>query len=209
MKVVIFDMDGVLADTHKLIREANSPFYQKYGIPEDMRKELHGLPFEEKIRRINKKLDKNIDPIEASKLTYERLLELSIVAKPLPGAVELVRALKQKGTPIAVASAGNRDYCRNVLQSIGLFDQFGIILAKEDVPNPKPAPDIYLHIAKHFNVKPEECTVIDDSPHCLATARGIGMNTVGVLCSLTRRDDLLPFATKVVDNLSQISPDEL
>jgi HAD superfamily hydrolase (TIGR01509 family) len=209
MKVVIFDMDGVLADTHKLIKEANSPFYQKYGIPEEMRKELHGLPFEEKIRRINKKLNKNIDPVEASKLTYQRLLEVSVTARPLPGAVELVRALKQRGTPIAVASAGNRSYCASVLGAIGLDNDFSIILAKEDVPNPKPAPDIYLHIAKHFNVKPEECTVIDDSPHCLATARGIGMKTIGVLCSLTRRDELAPLADKVVDNLGQLTPDEL
>lgn len=209
MKAVIFDLDGVLADTHEGLKLVNEPFWKEHGIPEKYWKKLHGLAFKDKIRIINHELGKSISAEHYLAQSRPRYMQVAMTAKPLPGAVELVKALKQRGILLALATSASPNYCREALAAIGLHDAFSIVLTSHDVERPKPDPEIYQRIAAHFKVSPHECVVIDDSPNCLRAARAVGMRAIGVLCSLTTREELAPLAERVVANLSELTAEDL
>lgn len=210
VEAVIFDLDGVLADTHGLLREVNKPFFESLNIPvQELRKELHGLPFPEKIRRINQKFGKNVSVEQARAQTSKQLLTVIERAKPKKGAKELVNALKQQGVLLALATSAYREYAEKLLRTIGLQDVFDLVLTADDVHKQKPSPKIYLLISQKLNVRPEKCLVVDDSPHCLKAAKSVGMRTIGVLCGITTKEELGSIAEKVVDDLAELNADEL
>lgn len=208
MNVVIFDMDGVLADTHALLAEARKDLFAKHGVTPAMIKDIYHLNIREKIAHLNKTYGKQIDPEKAREETRPHFLRLAPTAQPKPGAVELVRALKGK-RKLAVATAGGREYCETILKAIGLADAFDIVLTASDVQNPKPHPEIYQKIMAHFNAKPEECVAIDDSIACIKTARQLGMHAIGVLCEFVTSADFAGLTNRVVKDLSELRPDEL
>lgn len=208
MKVVIFDMDGVLADTHGILTEARKDFYAKHGVTPAMIKDIYHLNIREKIAHLNKTYGTKIDPEKAREETRPHFQRLAPTARPLPGAVELVRALKGK-RKLAVATSGGRDYCETILKAIGLADAFDVVFTANDVEHPKPHPEIYQKIMAQFSAKPEECVVIDDGVGCIKTARQLGMHAIGVLCEFATTADFASLTNRVVKDLSEIRPDEL
>lgn len=208
MKVVIFDMDGVLADTHGLLAEARKDFYAKHGITPAMVKEVYHLNIKEKIEHFNRNYGTHIDPEKAREETRPRILRLAPTARPKPGAVVLVRALR--GTrKLAVATSGGRAYCETILEAIGLADAFDLVMTANDVEHPKPHPEIYQKIMAHFNVGPDDCVVIDDGVGCIKTARQLGMHAIGVLCEFATTADFAGLTSRVVKDLSELRPEEL
>ena len=82
--------------------------------------------------------------------------------------------------PAAVASNSDRWRLEVVLNAAGIRDRFEVSVAGDEVPSPKPAPDIYLRAAALLNVDVGDCLVIEDSPTGLTAARAAGMKVVAV-----------------------------
>ena len=117
-----------------------------------------------------------------------------------PDAVALIKRLT---VPMAVASNSDRWRLDVVLSSAGLRHLFEVTVAGDEVPEPKPAPDMYLRAAQILGVDPVDCVVIEDSPTGVAAARAAGMTVVAV-----RRghfaDDRLIDADQIVDSLDEL-----
>jgi HAD superfamily hydrolase (TIGR01509 family) len=97
--------------------------------------------------------------------------------QPVPGIGEALAGL---GLPFCVASNGPREKMQLTLRRTGLLPRFehGLFSA-DDVPRPKPAPDLFLHAAARMNAEPAACLVVEDSPTGIAAARAAGMTAWG------------------------------
>lgn len=183
-RAVIFDMDGVLTDSEPLINAAAVAMFHERGIrvqPEDF------IPFvgtgeNRYIGGVAEKYGVTLEIEAAKHRTYE--IYLSMVPEQLnafPGAVECVRACRAAGLKTAVASSADEIKIIANLRKIGLPpEEWEVIVTGDDVPNKKPAPDIFLAAARKLNLTPAECVVIEDAVNGVQAAKAAGMRCVAV-----------------------------
>jgi HAD superfamily hydrolase (TIGR01509 family) len=119
---------------------------------------------------------------EWGQLYTEALLSrLKDEAVPVPGIVDALARLDYRS---CVASSGSHRKIQTTLSAAGLLDQFaGRIYSSQDVSNGKPAPDLFLHVARAEGVDPTDCIVIEDSRFGALAAQAAGMACVGYVGS--------------------------
>ena len=207
VKGAIFDMDGLMIDTEKLLvkywRQAAAEFgyemtfehvlgirslSRKYSVPK-----LKGIfgdefPFDEirslRIRLMNEYIDKNGFDIKK-------------------GLFELLDYLKSKGIKIAVATATSRDRAVMYLERINALQYFDAVICGDMVKNGKPEPDIYLTAAAELGLPPEECAAFEDSPNGLKSAYAAGCKAV-MIPDLSQPDsETEPYTTAVYESLDK------
>jgi HAD superfamily hydrolase (TIGR01509 family) len=99
----------------------------------------------------------------------------------MPGARELIGALRDHGVPIGLATNSGREFATRALRSAGVLDCFDAVVSAEEVAHPKPAPDVYLEAAARVGAAdPASCVALEDSETGVAAARAAGMTVVGV-----------------------------
>jgi HAD superfamily hydrolase (TIGR01509 family) len=125
----------------------------------------------------------------------------------LPHAVETVRELGERWR-LSVASSSNRPIIELVLDRMGVRDRFTAVVSSEEVANGKPAPDVYLAVARELGVDPKDCAAIEDSTNGIKAAVTAGMRTIAVPNRQFRPDnDVLASAAVVVSSLADVTPD--
>jgi HAD superfamily hydrolase (TIGR01509 family) len=97
---------------------------------------------------------------------------------PLPGARELLRALRGRGVPVALCTASYRRWVDAVLAAAGIDAMFDAISAADDVEHTKPDPAPYLLAASRLGVAPEACVVVEDSLTGVTSALRAGMHVL-------------------------------
>jgi HAD superfamily hydrolase (TIGR01509 family) len=95
--------------------------------------------------------------------------------QPLPGAIELVRAIASAGVPLGIASNNDRDIVLLALEVAGLADAFDVVVSAEEVERAKPAPDMYLRACAALRVAPSEALALEDSSSGITAACAAGM----------------------------------
>jgi HAD superfamily hydrolase (TIGR01509 family) len=199
---VVFDCDGVLLDSETAWTRAETRLFARYG-------KTYGV--EEKRLLIGGSLEETAGALEGllerpggSEDLKHELLELAAEefagpVEPMPGALELVAELRQLGRPMAVASNSERRLVDLALNGSGLAGTFEVVVAGNEVPNPKPAPDIYLEACRRLGTSSEEAVAVEDSPRGAAAARAARMFVIGIpyLPELELEADLL--ATSLED----------
>ena len=131
----------------------------------------------------------------------ERYRERSVA---LPGAVELVRALKATGMPLAVASSSIRPWVEACLERIGLAGQFGQVVTGSEVSSGKPDPEIYLLTADRLGLPPQHCLAIEDAPAGIESAHAAGMACWAIRTEYTRGLPL-PAPDREFESLNDVS----
>tara|TARA_X000000950_G_scaffold62510_1_gene76307 strand:+ start:1502 stop:2866 length:1365 start_codon:yes stop_codon:yes gene_type:complete len=168
IKVIIFDLDGVLVDTKMIHFEALNLSLKKYGYEEisidDHVKVFDGLPTNEKLKILNKK-DKL--PIkDFSKINkYKQKITSSLLKKKIKRKTHLLEIFKylNKNYKIAVATNAVKSTLKICLKNLGIEKYVNFKLSNEDIINPKPNPEIYLRIFVHFGIYPSEALIVEDS----------------------------------------------
>lgn len=209
----IFDMDGVLLDTEHIYTEVTQEIVGRFGKTFDwsIKSQMVGRPSIESARYLVKTLELPIGPEEYLEEREHSFQTRMPDAEPKPGAVELVRALSQRGVPIAVATSSHRHMfdlkTRRHGDWFGLFDR--IILGDDPrIEQGKPAPDIFLLAASELGAKPETCIVFEDAPAGVEAALAAGMLVVGIP-DPELEAGLLDRAHHVTPSLTTISPEEI
>jgi HAD superfamily hydrolase (TIGR01509 family) len=100
--------------------------------------------------------------------------------EPMPGALELAAALREGGTPLALASNSVHDFVALTLEVAGAGDLFDAVHTAQDVAAPKPAPDLYLAACAALGVAPERAAGLEDTATGIAALRAAGMFAIGV-----------------------------
>jgi HAD superfamily hydrolase (TIGR01509 family) len=178
----IFDLDGTLADTMPVHYRVWTELAPRYGLtfPEERFYSMGGVPTVKIAATLA--AEQNL-PIDAVALAREKeqtvLLRVGEVLAIEP-VVEIARAARAAGQPIAIASGGSRAMVERTLRQIGLYDWFPVIVTAEDTARHKPEPDVFLEAARRLGVAPAICTVYEDTDLGLEAARRAGMRGVDV-----------------------------
>ena len=171
---VLFDMDGVVIDSERLFSRFWMASAADLGFPMTYEQslQLRSLRREQGIEKMHAFFgpDANFDEIRAHRI---ELMEAHIAIHGVdekPGIRPLLALLKEKGIPCAITSSSALAVIRERLGRLGILEDFTALCSGKDVPNGKPAPDIYLAGAEAIGVKPENCLAIEDSPTGLESA---------------------------------------
>jgi beta-phosphoglucomutase family hydrolase len=182
IKAVIFDLDGVIAETEQVHIQAETETMLKHGISisED---ELHRYTgttakqmFVDLIRRYQ--LKTTFDEIfnQKEEIMF-KLLERGV--EPTKGVIELVNKLKKAGIRLGIASSSHKRLIDYVLNKLRITNMFDSVVGAEDITNSKPDPEIFLTCAKKLNTGADKCLVVEDSMLGVEAAKKAGMKCLG------------------------------
>jgi HAD superfamily hydrolase (TIGR01549 family) len=118
----------------------------------------------------------------------ELFRELLPERRPLPGAVELLRELREAGIAHGIATSGRRPEIDASLEALGVGET--VVVARGDVRRAKPEPDLFLACQERLGIEPEECYVVGDAVWDLLAARRARMLSVGILSGGYGEDEL-------------------
>ncbi|HTF50127.1 MAG TPA: HAD family phosphatase [Pseudonocardia sp.] len=198
-EAALFDLDGTLVDTEPRSQAAWRRLFLAHGVPHDqpMLASFAGRPGKAVLTEHRHSFDRRhtVDELFAEALSYA-----TAPAAPVPGAVELVRALHSSGLPVGVVTSGTRDYARAELDALGLPALLAVLITAEDVAAGKPSPEGYLAGCRALGVAPERTLVFEDAPAGVAAAKAAGAYCVAV--TTTQPAAALSAADLVVADLS-------
>jgi beta-phosphoglucomutase len=212
VQAVVFDFDGVLADSEPLHLQAYQALLEPQGIHLD--KDTYcerylGYDDEGALQRIAEDNGLLLGDEELELLVVEkgRVLEALVGARDVlyPGAVECVRRLAA-AFPVGIASGALRADIDLMLRGAGIQDLFRFIVAAGDTDRTKPAPDPYLRAAELHGVPAAACVAIEDSRWGLESARAAGMRTIAITHTYPHTA-LAGSADRVVDSLTELTRD--
>ena len=182
-KAVIWDMDGVIADTASYHLQAWQEVFQKRGVnftEEDFR-HIFGQRNDTIIKKtLGEQMPQSeIDAIAREKeATFRKVAGQNI--KPLPGAIELIKSLQEHGFGMALASSAPMENIRLVIQGLGISNCFHSTVTGRDVTEGKPSPQGFLLAAQKLGAEPENCIVIEDAVVGVTAAKRAGMRCLAI-----------------------------
>jgi HAD superfamily hydrolase (TIGR01509 family) len=178
---VLFDNDGLLLDTEVLWTRAEITLFERFGrtFTLEHKRELIGTSGPVAEATIERHLGAPGQGAALMAELHELVMEEALHGvEPMPGAVELLDALGE--VPVGVASNSPRLFVERALGAAGLRERFGCVLSADDVAHPKPAPDLYVALARGLGANPVDCVALEDSPTGVAAARAAGAFVIGV-----------------------------
>lgn len=210
IKLVIFDMDGLMFDTERVTYRAYMEVVRE--------RELHS-GFDDFIRY----LGHNAADIQAM---YRELFGPEIDAQALyaqvgakisditrregvsvkPGLYELMDALKECGIPAAVASGSDHAVIEKNLERAGLSAAYEAVLSSKEVKRGKPYPDVFLAICDRVGVSPQEALVLEDSEAGVRAALAGGIPVINIPDLLEIPSELKEACVAVVRDLTEVIP---
>lgn len=186
IKAVIFDLDGVLVSTDKLHFIAWNKIANEEGIYFDkyINEKLRGVSRLESLNIILKNSNKEFNETEKMNLMtkknnyYIELLSNLTYKDILPGALKIIKDLKENNIKIAVGSSSKN--ANIILEKIKLKDKFDAIVDGNEIKYSKPNPEVFLLAAQKLNINPINCLVIEDADAGIQAAISANMKTIGI-----------------------------
>lgn len=205
-KAVIWDLDGVIADTAPFHFAAWQAAFARLGkaFSQEEFRRTFGQRNETIIPRV---LGYQLPPAEIEKFSQKKEADFRRRARQgiclLPGAIELLEQLEEHGFRQALATSTTRGNIRLVFRVLNIGQFFRAAVCAEDVRQGKPAPDVFLTAASKLVVAAERCVVIEDSLAGVSAAKAANMKCLAV--TTTNPREKLSHADLVVDSLAQVS----
>jgi beta-phosphoglucomutase family hydrolase len=188
---VIFDMDGVLIDSHPVHKKAWSRFLASLNKPvseEELDFVTEGRKREEILCHFLGELSpKQIQ--EYGRLKNDLYSESEGDLQVIPGVVEFLDALQVAGIRMAVATSASSGRAHGVLDRLGLLSRFRAVVTASDVDRGKPDPEIFVQAAERLELIPQNVLVVEDAVSGVKGAKSAGMKCLGIAGN-GRRDKL-------------------
>jgi HAD superfamily hydrolase (TIGR01509 family) len=187
---IIFDFDGVIADSEVLSNTVLAEIVTEVGVPttlDDAYRDYMGKRFHEVIAAIEQAVGRSLPAGFADDYQRRTLSRFRTELRPIEGVREFIAAFR--GLPRCIASSSSPDrlaLCLEVLEMEALFK--GCVFSASTVARGKPHPDIFLHAAAEICVPPERCIVIEDSASGVVAGRAAGATVIGLLAAGHIRD---------------------
>jgi HAD superfamily hydrolase (TIGR01509 family) len=163
IRALVFDFDGLMLDTESALIGAYADVHAAHGVAFDhelfLRSVGHADYAFDPWHAFEKRADRAALETERRTRNRERDLHLPI----LPGVVALLDAARALPLRVGLASNSPRVHCERHLTRIKLLDRFEFLACREDVPLPKPAPDLYKLVLNRFGLRGHEAIAFEDS----------------------------------------------
>lgn len=211
LSAVIFDFDGIIVDSEPMHFRAFNEVLKPFDVEipwEDYIGTYIGFDDRDTFKCVVKANRKKIASREIHKLieakaeVFQRFVQNG-EAKPLPGAVELIKSLPPR-LPVGLCSGALREDIDPIIGSLGIDNAFNQIVTAEDTPRSKPDSAPYRLAAEKLGLDdPSRAVAIEDTPAGIASAQGAGLKVLAVTNSYSR-EHLLE-ADAVVDSLEEVT----
>jgi HAD superfamily hydrolase (TIGR01509 family) len=191
---VIFDMDGLLLDSERIIFQCFLEACKTSGIPEqpEVFLAMVGQNFDACQIVLRTQL-KGIDDFEAFDKTWDAHAQQANAREGFPlkaGAKEVLAALTARKLPMALATSTHTARARFKLDANNITHHFSYLIGGDQVIKSKPAPDIFLHAAQSLGVAPARCLALEDSKNGAIAALAAGMTTIQIPDLIPHCDEL-------------------
>ncbi|MBU5472785.1 HAD family hydrolase [Roseburia sp. MSJ-14] len=209
IQAIIFDLDGTLIDSMWVWDEIDIEFLSARGLtlPPTYQKEIEGMSFTE-TAIYTKQLFQFPESVEELKTIWNQMaLEKYTKEVPLkPGAEAFFKYCKSKKIPMGIATSNSRELVDAVANTHHLKDYIEVIVTSCEVAKGKPAPDVYLEVAKRLRVQPEHCLVFEDVPMGILAGKNAGMKVCAVkdACSEDQREEKRKYADYYISSYQEV-----
>ena len=209
IKLLIFDFDGTLADTHELIIRTNQEAMRRMGFPvleDEVISRTIGLPLEEGLKTMFPELTQ--EDLPAWVKTYRTIfdeLKTKIIPRLFPHVKETLQALHAQGYVLTVASSRLSLSLNAFLRDMGIAPFFSYVLGADNVSLAKPDPEPVLKTLRDLHFRADEALVVGDMPVDLLMGKRAGAFTCGVTYGNSDREELKEAgANHVLDDFGQL-----
>jgi beta-phosphoglucomutase len=193
-EAVIFDWDGTLGDTRRVIVIS---FQKALGeinvkVSKEFIERRIGIGAAETIREVLRSAKVQFDEQLVERLVERKStieIELTNGDELFEGARELLGALQGK-VKMGLASMNNRSVIMHMLKTNGISDCFDAVLTAESISHSKPDPEIFLKTASQLKSKPERCVILEDSIFGVKAAKSANMACVAVTTGVYSKEEL-------------------
>lgn len=186
-KAILFDFDGVLADTLDDLFLSWKYAFSKFNV--NIKKEdyflLEGMNVLKIAKNISKKYGLIIDD-------YKKIVEIknkfyleNHSFNFYDGVFELIDILKQENILIGIVSASPKEKLEKTVPK-GFLEKFDVVISGDDVELGKPNPDPYLVAIKNLNLNPKECVVVENAPLGIKSAKSAGIFCIAICSTLEK-----------------------
>lgn len=184
-KAVIFDLDGSLIDSMWIWGRIDEEYLGRFGIQlksrEELRSKIEGMSFYE-TAVFFKEYFQLPDSIEKMTSDWNQMAwdkyEKEVPLKA--GIPDFLEGCRRNGLKLGIATSNSRELVDNVLSVHRVSNQFESIITGSEITKGKPAPDVYLAVAKALGVSPEDCLVFEDIVKGIMAGKNAGMTTCAV-----------------------------
>jgi len=177
-------MDGVLIDSEPLQQKVGLKMLRDLNIPinREMFLRFTGTTVLSMWEILVKEYNLKENPVDLTSEYNQKIIENLMVSRDvnlMAGVLDLLKNLKSKKIPIALASSSNKELIDAMLNKFNIEEYFDVIVSGSDVKHSKPHPEIFLMAAKKLNISPSKCIVVEDSTNGTIAAKHAGMFCVG------------------------------
>jgi HAD superfamily hydrolase (TIGR01509 family) len=207
---ILFDMDGVIADTREAHKRTWGEFLQRYDFAFDPEEwmartfgrgngEILGVVFPEHAHDREFLWRKGEEKEEIFRALFRRG-----EAPAVPGVREFIALARRAGLRLAIGSSAPRGNIETILQTLGISDDFETIVSGEDAVNAKPDPEIFDRCRQAFKLDGSACVVLEDSLHGLTAAKASGCRAIG-FTTMHSAEELAPHCAASVRDFFQLA----
>lgn len=184
IRLILYDLDGTLADTREDLSRAVNRTLTDMGLATRPDEELFGFVGNGVRPLLTEAVDHHPERLEEA-LTIFRghyLAHLTDHTTLYPGVEKVLAGFSDRNQ--AIVTNKPAIYTRGVVAGLGLDSRVGLVLSGDTVPRPKPEPDMLLAALDHFGVAPGEAVMVGDGPPDAQAARGAGVRSVILTCGM-------------------------
>ena len=210
IEALIFDLDGTLVDSMWIWRDIDISYLARYNIslPENIQYEIEGMSFTETAGYFKKRFLIPED-IETIKNDWNQMaLHRYLTEVPMkPGVVDFLEFARRTGFKMGIATSNSVELVKQITAVHGLDNYFSVIKTSCEVKKGKPAPDIYLLVARTLGVRPERCLVFEDIVPGIIAGKSAGMKVCAIedAYSIETRDEKKRLADYYIEHYDEIS----
>jgi len=206
VKVVIFDMDGVIMDSETMVFGLMSKLLKKYNI-NFTRKVFNttiGMSGKSFFKFIKEKYNLP-EPYTfyGSQYSVDEEIAAYKHMKPLDGVMEFIQDLLKNNIKTALATSASKRRMCAAIDEFKLHGLFEATISADDITESKPDPTIFLTAANQLGVSTADCVVIEDAPNGIKAAKAAGMKCIAITTTLS--EDKLQDADLIINNFDEIN----
>lgn len=207
-RAVIFDMDGVIFDSERMVLECWEQLAKKYHLSRMREAYLPCIGVNDvRMRQIMMEFYGKDFPHDAFREEASALFHKMVEQEGLPvkkGVRELLAYLAEQKVPVGLASSTRLVLVTEELKEAGLYDYFQAVTGGDQLKRSKPEPDIYLMACERLGVKPEETYAVEDSYNGIRASYSAGMMPVMVPDLLPPTEEMYEKSVAVLEDLVRV-----